>query len=200
MISYIRNYFENANNIIPGDDAVNDIGLKINNINGQIWLGNYKAALDPIFLKDNNIAVIINCSPDIPYIYDILEQDQHKLSKLETFRIPVYDSLLDKDIYLMEQYLKPVIPFLLDKLVTQKKNIFIHCHMGRQRSLCVTVALLYVLVENDIIKLNIKQTKDKSQLMRNVIAYVSEKRPQVCSFGFRCNFKSSLENFFNIKF
>lgn len=122
------NYFENVNNIIPGDDNVNK-GPKFNNIvSGQIWLGNMKSALNPQFLKDNNISVIINCSVDIPFIFDITDPHEFGISELETFRIPVYDSLLEDDIRIMEQYLSKVLPFLLKKLLKEKKNILIHCH------------------------------------------------------------------------
>ena len=93
MMSYISNILENVNLIIPE-----------NKKSGALWLGNYKSALDPVFLKDNNVSVIINCSVDLPYIYDILDKEGHGLNKLESFRIPVYDSLLDHDIYIMEQY------------------------------------------------------------------------------------------------
>jgi len=127
----LLNYFENANNIIPGDDNVNVNlqGLSFNNIiSGQVWLGNYKAALDPKFIKDNNISVIINCSVDLPFIFNLIDPAEHGISKLETYRIPVYDSLLEHDIYIMEQYLHKVLPFLLKKLLKEKKNILIHCY------------------------------------------------------------------------
>lgn len=190
MTSYFFNYFENANLIIPS-----------NKLSGQLWLGNYKAALDPQFLKDQNITVIVNVSPDIPYIYNIMDQKDHKLMKLETFRIPVYDSLLDQDIYLMEQYFNTVLPFLLKKLLTEKKNVLVHCAAGRQRSFAVVAALLFVFIDNNLLNVSdIKNKDDKSKLMKKVIAYISKKRPQVCSFGLRCNFKSSLERFFHIKF
>lgn len=125
----IFNYFENVNNIIPGDDNVNNKGPKFNNIvSGQVWLGNMKSALNPQFLKDNNISVIINCSVDIPFIFDITDPHEFGIAELETFRIPVYDSLLEDDIRIMEQYLSKVLPFLLKKLLKEKKNILIHCH------------------------------------------------------------------------
>jgi len=76
MISYINSLFENVNNIIPETKK-----------SGALWLGNYKSALDPVFLKDNNISVIINCSVDLPYIYDILDPANHGLNKLETFTL-----------------------------------------------------------------------------------------------------------------
>jgi hypothetical protein len=188
MMSYINSLFENVNNIIPE-----------NKKSGALWLGNYKSALDPVFLKDNKISVIINCSVDLPYIYDILDATNHGLQKLETFRIPVYDSLLDQDIYIMEQYLHTVLPFILKKLLKEHKNILIHCHAGAQRSACIVTAVLFVLVDNEIMEFDeIPNKTDKSKLMKKVIAYVLAKRPRAFSYGFRVNFKKSLETFFNI--
>jgi protein-tyrosine phosphatase len=189
MIQYINSLFENVNNIIPK-----------NKKSGALWLGNYKSALDPVFLKDNDISVIINCSVDLPYIYDILEPNKHGLNKLETFRIPVYDSLLDHDIYIMEEYFHTVLPFILRRLLIEHKNVLVHCHAGAQRSGVTVGALLFVLVDNNIMKFDeISKTSDKSKLMKKVIEYIVHKRPRAFSYGFRVNFKKSLESFFNIK-
>ena len=205
----LGNYFENANNIIPGDDNVNkkNYNKKIKNslfnniVSGQLWLGNYKAALDPVFIKENNISVIINCSVDIPFIFDLIDPHEYGISKLETYRIPVYDSLLEHDIYIMEQYLHKVLPFIFKKLLKEKKNVFIGCHAGKQRSACVMAAVLYVLIDNDLMSFHDKiDYKDKGKLMKKVIEYIRLKRPCAFSWGLRVNFKESLQRFFNIKF
>ena len=190
MMPYISSLFENVNMIIPE-----------NSQSGSLWLGNYKSALDPVFLKDNKISVIINCSADLPYIYDILDPANHGLNKLETFRIPVYDSLLDHDIYIMEQYYHTVLPFILKKLLTERKNVLVHCHAGAQRSASVVAAVLFVLIDNDIMTFDkLPNRPDKSKLMKKIIAYILEKRTRAFSYGFRVNFKKSLENFFNLTF
>jgi protein tyrosine phosphatase len=190
MMPYINSLFENVNMIIPE-----------NSQSGSLWLGNYKSALDPVFLKDNKISVIINCSADLPYIYDILDPANHGLNKLETFRIPVYDSLLDHDIYIMEQYYHTVLPFILKKLLTERKNVLVHCHAGAQRSASVVAAVLFVLIDNDIMTFDkLPNRPDKSKLMKKIIAYILEKRTRAFSYGFRVNFKKSLENFFNLTF
>ena len=193
MMSYIRNLLENANCIIPNTDK-----------SGALWLGNYKSAIDPVFLKDNNINVIINCSIDLPYIYDILDLKEHGLSKLQTFRIPVYDSLLEHDIVIMEQYLSTVLPFIVTQLFTKHNNVLVHCYAGKQRSGCCVAATLFLLVDNNLMKLKSKNIEitnitDKSKLMKKIIKYMLEKRPCVFTYGYRINFKKSLERFFNIK-
>jgi protein-tyrosine phosphatase len=189
MLKYINKMFENVSLIIPKNEK-----------SGALWLGNYKSAIDPVFLKENNINVIINCSPDLPYIHDILDSTQHGLEKIESFRIPVYDSLLEQDIYIMEEYLYKVLPFILKRLLKDKKNILIHCYAGAQRSSCVTVCVLYILVDNNIIEFeNVEKTKDKSKLMKRLIEFLLEKRPRVFSYGFRVNFKKSIESFFGLE-
>lgn len=117
----------------------------------------------------------------------------------------------------MEQYFSTVLPFLLKKLLTEHKNILIHCYAGKQRSAILCAALLFVLVDNDIMTFksknnesssfiggssqshNIININDKSKLMKKIIQYMLEKRPCVFTYGFRVNFKKSIERFFNIK-
>lgn len=188
MISYLYSLFDNSNCIIEQ-----------NNLSGGLWLGNYKAGLDPNFLKDNDITVIVNCSVDIPYIYDILDVSKYGMQQLETFRIPVEDSLLEHDINVMYAYFSSILPFLLTKLVKEKKNVFIGCRAGAQRSAIVVTALLFVIVDNNLLEIkDIPNLIDKSELMKLVIKYVLVKRPRAFSCGFRINFKDSIERYFNI--
>jgi len=197
-MNYIRgiasmtiNYFDNVNII-----------LKKSNNNGDLWLGNYKSAVDLSFINSNNISVIINCTAESPYIFELYEpQDLIGLKQLETMRIPVYDSLLEQDLNLMEKHFKIVLPFILKKCLKERKNILIHCWAGKQRSLAILAATLYVILDNNLIKIpNLIKTNDQSQNMKNIINYIRIFRPQACSFGLRCNFKPSLERYFNIKF
>lgn len=179
------------NTLTMSNDA--DLILPIKeNVHGSLWLGNYKSALDLEFLVKNNISVIINCSPDIPFIYEVMDPEQlcqkNKnfcgLRQLETFRIPVFDSLLEHDINLMEHYLPTVLHFIIKHLFKQH-NILVHCHQGAQRSSAIIAAVLYVLNDNKI-------------HMIDIIHYIRKHRPRVFAYGFRINFQKSLENYFNI--
>lgn len=194
MISVIKNYFVNANLIIPK-----------NNESGTLWLGNYKSALDSKFLIDNNISVIINVSKDMPFIYEDIELEQTPcINHLETLRIPVDDSRTEKDIILMEQYYPIAIPFVLQKLIIENKNVLIHCHAGAQRSSSLVVAILYVILLNSYMSSYIFNLKcdphcvTKEELMKCIINYVLERRPQSFTFGYRINFKKSLERYFQV--
>jgi hypothetical protein len=79
---------------------------------------------------------------------------------------------------------------------------------GRQRSACVVAALLFVLIDNKLMKFENEQivgseelkVTDKNKLMKRIIKYIIKRRPQAFSYGLRVNFKSSLERFFNITF
>ena len=182
----------NANNIIEPS-----------NNNGALWLGNYKAALDPLFYNKNNISVVINCSKDIPYIFDIISPEKFNIKLLECFRIPVDDSLQEIDFLIMEKYFHIILPSIISKLISENKNILIHCHAGAQRSVAMLTALLYILIDKNLInfeQLPIQNIDDKPQLMRNIIQYIIQKRPRAYRYGLSINFKSSLENYFNIKF
>lgn len=129
--------------VFTGENA--NLIFKKSEINGNLWLGNMKAALDLDFLVDNNISVIINVSPDIPYIFDIIDPEmlckQNKnycgLRQLDTMRIPVFDSLLPHDIYLMEQYLPQVLPYIIQKLYKERKNVLVHCHAKKNLAIKV---------------------------------------------------------------
>lgn len=197
-MDYINSGFKNVLNLTENQNLI----LSRTPDNGNLWLGNSKSALDLNFLIENNIQVIINCSPDIPFIDEILDPDQLckqntnycGLRDLEKFRIPVFDSLLPHDIYKMEQYLPLVLPFIIKKLLKEKKNVFVGCMAGAQRSACVVAAVLYVLKDCE------NSQQGKSKCMQEIIMYLRKCRPRVFRFGLRINFKESLENYFRITF
>jgi protein tyrosine/serine phosphatase len=165
-------------------------GTSVNEIIPNLWLGNYKTAHDINFLKENKINLILNCTPDISFIDEKIIEEL----KIETYRIPVNDSLLEKDIILMEDYLKIFIPLLFNKYIVEKKNILIHCHAGKQRSAIVVAALLKVLIDKQLIKLT-NRTNDQFTSIYN---YLLEKRPQVFTYGLRVNFEKSYKRFFKL--
>lgn len=178
----------------------------------NLWLGNYKAALDINFLIDNKIDMIVNCTSNTPLIHEIIDKkikkqkynninsfDLCSIYNIETFRIPVNDSLLERDFILMQQYFKIIVPLLLKKYTTEKKNILIHCHAGKQRSTIVTAALIKVLLDHKYVELNeIPQTNCQLTQFKNICNYIRSKRPQVFTYGLRINFESSYKNYFNI--
>jgi hypothetical protein len=183
ILNAIRNITENANLI-----------LNKNNYHGALWLGNARAIIDADFLQQNNITAIINCTPNAPFIYELNSvSDSGSIHCLETLRIPVYDSLKDRDIYLMEQMYPMCMDFIFKKLIKEKQNIIVNCTAGRQRSGSVVAIALY--------QLNLfPKKRTPSETMRDIIRYILKCRPQAFSWGMRINFKRSIENYLGITF
>lgn len=180
-------FFVNANEILPG-----------------LWLGNVKSAHDKEFLIKNKIEVIINCTRDIPFINDmetidittesytdITEEHVH-LPKFTNVRIPVDDSLLEKDILLMQHYLTILLPTFIE-YYNQDKKILIHCYAGKQRSAIVIAALLFK------IRLDNMESVDKKELSQDVFKFIISKRPQAFTYGLRINFLKTFNRLFNLE-
>lgn len=162
-----------------------------------IWLGNYKAAIDKDFLKTNNINFILNCTPNMPLYNQIYTQSE--LDNIETYRIPVNDSLLECDFILMEKYFKIIIPLLVKKYTLQKQKILIHCHAGKQRSAIVVAALLKVLLDENYIKIeSIPKTQSQIKQLDYIYNFLLSKRSQVFTYGLRINFEPTYLRFFKI--
>jgi hypothetical protein len=191
------------NVLLAGLFSLNDnasLMLSRSEKNGALWLGNSDAIIDSKFLIQNDIKVVINCTPHLPFIYET-NQPIKGLTDLETIRLPVHDSLLDKDIYLMENYYHDILPFTLNKLINEKKNVIINCRAGRQRSASIVALVLFMIADmTHLIETHLPRKESKSELMRSVIKYILKKRPQSFSCGLRINFKRSLENFLGFKF
>lgn len=183
MLQYLynlaMNLYNDADEIIP-----------------NLWLGNHRCALNITFLKKNNINLVINCTQNKSFINQV---NTDLPLDIETYRIPVNDSLLEKDFLAMQGYFKIIVPLLLKKYTIDKKNILVHCHMGKQRSAIVIAALLKVLLDYNYIQLNEVPVNIKKRKQFDYICnYIVLKRPQAFTFGYRINFKSSFYRFFNI--
>ena len=176
---------ENANEIIPG-----------------FWIGNYKAAHDFNFLHDNNIQAIVNCTPDIPYISEMIEPEQLMiLSPLDTYRISVYDSLKERDIRLMEMYLPLVIPWVYNQYIKKNKNVLVHCRAGKMRSGIVGLSFLYFM-KNYAQRVkrfrhpNNGRVPSIGHTERQITDHMLSKRPKIFGYGLRNNFRDSFLKFF----
>ena len=148
-----------------------------NKVMNKIYLGNFQAAKDKDFFKSKNIKAVLNCTRDIPNHF------AHN-KDIEYMRIPVEDSLRDRDYDLMYQYMPCIVEFIHKHTVLQGHNILIHCWAGRQRS-AISIAAYLV----DKYGLN---PHDACQL-------VMSKIPEAFHFGQSLNFDQALNKFYRTK-
>ena len=122
-------------------------------------------------------------------------------SDIDFFRIPVYDSLMEKDLELMTYYFSIVIPYLLQQY-SKGKNILIHCYAGKQRSAIVIASFLKILttLEYDIQELSNFSSLTDGEIyqFKQIIKYINKKRPQAFTYGYRINFEKSYKKFFKL--
>jgi protein-tyrosine phosphatase len=151
---------------------------KFNKISNHIFLGNFQAAKDKEFFKTHKIRAVLNCSKEIPNHYA-----HHK--DIEYLRIPVDDSLKQKDYDLMYEYFPLIVEFINKHAGINKQNILIHCHAGRQRS-AISVAAFMVA----------KCGKTPQEACK----FVMEKRPEAFHFGKSLNFDQALNKYYRTNF
>jgi len=163
----------------------------VNEILLGIFVSNYRSALSETWLKRFNIQVIVNCSKDIPFITE-KTTDQTWAATLDIFRVPVDDSLQQKDFDIMQNYISRTNAFLFQKYFIQKKRILIHCAAGKERSVTVLAAFIYKYFNSKIYNSLFPD-------MNKVLKFIVQKRPEALFFGKSINFRTSLEKYYNIK-
>ncbi len=146
---------------------------KYNKIANHIYLGNIEGAKDKEFFKNKNIKAVLNCTKDIPNYF------KHK--NIEYLRVPVDDSLKKKDIDLMLEFFPVAVEFIYKNAVIEKKNVFVHCYAGRQRS-CINIAAYLVVKHN--------------MTPHEACKLILSKRPEAFHFGKSLNFEDSLVKYF----
>lgn len=147
-----------------------------NKITSRIFLGNIKAAKDKQFFKDNKITAVLNCSKEIPNYFQ-------NSSHIEYMRIPVDDSLKQKDFDLMFEFTPAAVEFINKHTNVQKNNIFIHCHMGRQRSVCCLVNFM---------------VSKCGFTPQEACKMVLKKRPEAFHFGESLNFDQTINKYYKM--
>lgn len=143
-------HMDNAHEIIP-----------------RLWLGNSKAALDELFLKEKGIETVFNCSKDIPF---------HPLIR-RRYRVPVDDNLQAEEIRNLELWSFEIVY----KMIQEYKEghpILVHCAAGMQRSPAV-VALFLIATAG--------------LPHENAMGYIQSKRP--VAFFLNANFLPAIRGF-----
>lgn len=162
----------------------------------NLWLGDINAAHDYEFIKKNKIDIIINCTKDLPFITEV--NDEAKDLEIDYYRLPVDDSLLEKDFILMQHCFDMVLPTILEKY-KEGKHILVHCFVGKQRSAIFMAALLKSMLDNGIKIDGLEKNLDSKKEFDNIVNFILSKRYHAFTFGYRINFKKSYERYFKIK-
>lgn len=133
----------------------------------NVWLGNLKAAQDPVFLRNAGIQVVFNCTKDAPFHSSIRRR----------YRIPVDDNLQEQEIRNLELWSYEIVYKMLQEY-KQKRPLLVHCHAGMQRSPAVVAMFLMTLY-----RISTDQAK----------AFIKKERPIV--FFPQANFEASMRGF-----
>lgn len=139
-----------------------------------LWIGNYKCAKNKEFFEKNKIKAVLNCTEDLPNTFACTKD-------VEYMRIPVDDSLKEKDFKKMLDYFPVIVEFLYKHVVIEKHNVLVHCWAGRQRSVISVAAFL-------VKYFNLTPSK--------AIKFLISKRPEAFHFGKSINFDSSLSKYY----
>lgn len=148
---------------------------KYNKICDHVYLGNYQAAKDKQFFKDKKIKAVLNCTKSV----DVPNHFAH-IKDIEYMRIPVDDSLKEKDFDLMYQYLPCIVEFIHKHADIAKQNILIQCYAGKQRS-AISVAAYLVAKRN--------------MTPNEACKFVMDKRPEAFHHGLSVNFDQTLKKY-----
>lgn len=101
----------------------------------NIYLGDGRASSSDSFFAKAGIRAVLNMTPNIPNTF--CSDD-----RIEYLRIPVYDTHGKRDFNRMYQYLPVITEFMYKTSVLERKNLLVHCALGRQRSCAAIVAYL----------------------------------------------------------
>lgn len=147
---------------------------KVTKIIPKLYLGNYQAAKDPIFFKENKIRAVLNCTKDIPNHFSCKKD-------IEYMRIPVDDSLRENDINKMHDFFPVIVNFIHKHVVLQGNNILVHCYAGRQRSAIAVAAFL---------------VGHQKMSPADACKYIMDKRKEAFHFGLSLNFEDSINKYY----
>lgn len=139
-----------------------------------IWIGNYRGAKDKAFFEKHKIKAVLNCTTDLPSSFC-------SNKGIEYMRVPIEDSLKEKDYRKMVDYFPVIVEFIHKHHVLEKHNILVHCWAGRQRSAISVAAYLvkyYKLTPNEAIK------------------FIVQKRQEAFHFHKSINFDWSLDTYY----
>ena len=133
-----------------------------------VFLGDMYTAKNKAFFELHDIKTVINATPDVPNYFE---------NDVKYIRVPVHDSMKEKDLELMAKCLPDLVKFL--KHETDKNEpVLIHCVAGRQRSAIIVAVFLctkFNISLNDAYKLLLSIKPDVFNYGNNMNFYLSAK-------------------------
>lgn len=145
-----------------------------NKIIDRLYLGNIQAAKEKKLFGTKKVKAVLNCSKDIPNYFA-------GKTNIEYMRLPVDDSLKEKDFELMYRLLPAAVEYIHKHVDIQKNTILIHCYAGRQRSAACVCA--YLIAKHNMTP-------------HEAGAFVLGKRPEAFHFGKSVNFDQALMKYY----
>lgn len=112
-------------------------GLQLDNaheIIPRLWLGNFAASQDEVFLQQNGIDTVFNCTKDLSFHPSIRRR----------YRIPVDDNLQQAEIRNLELWSYEAV-YKLQQEYKEGHGILVHCAAGMQRSPAVIAMFLIAM-------------------------------------------------------
>ena len=104
-----------------------------NEIIKNLWIGDYKSALNKKFLNKNNIKLIINCSKTLDFT---------ELENIIKIRLSMNDDRKEiSDRKMIELF--PTVYKTIDNNLKNNNGVLVHCKAGMQRS--ATIVALYLM-------------------------------------------------------
>lgn len=140
----------------------------------NMYLGDARAAKSKAFFDKVNISSVLNMTPNLANSFAYFED-------IEYMKVPVYDSHAKRDVNLMYQYFPVVTEFMYKNSVLEKKNVLVHCALGRQRS-CAAIAA-YLIKFYDMTPFS-------------ALEFILEKKPDAFHWGQSANFAKSLNKWY----
>lgn len=157
--------------VVKNEDKIYN---NVDKIMSKLYLGNIKASKDPEFFKNKNIKAVLNCSKDIPNTF-------RNAKDIEYMRIPIDDSLKEVDFQKAYLFMPAAVEFIYKNAILEKKNVFVNCYAGRQRSAIMIAAFLVA---------KMKMTPLQA------VKYIVDRRVEGFHFGLSLNFEKSLLKYY----
>ena len=96
-----------------------------------MWIGNAFNAGDPAFFRQNEIKLCVNATREVP---------NHFADTAEYLQVSVHDVSADA-----ENIWKPEIARRAATVLEEGGNVFVHCYMGRSRSVALALQIISML-------------------------------------------------------